>query len=67
MEQTIVSRFSPDDEVYYIDMVSTPSYHKCPLCLGDGKVYQKRHFVSNKIDDNIIDDYSSVICPKCEG
>jgi hypothetical protein len=53
MEKIIKSSFSPNDTIYFVDMVSVPYYQKCPTCLGEGNLFRKNG--------------SSVTCLKCKG
>jgi DnaJ-class molecular chaperone len=56
MKKTIKNielKFLVGEEVYYVGQKSTPHYHKCPSCLGEGKLFRT--------------DKSPITCPKCKG
>jgi len=56
MKKTIKNielKFLVGEEVYYVGQKSTPHYHKCPSCLGEGKLFRV--------------DKSPITCPKCKG
>ena len=51
--ETIEYKYARKQIVFYVDMVSVPTYHKCPTCLGEGQL--------KRVDDTF------VYCPTCKG
>lgn len=51
--KNITLKFLIGEEVYYVGQKTIPYYHRCPTCLGEGKLFRT--------------DKSPITCPKCKG